>query len=145
MLSTTAEHALRALAEMAALGEGESISGRHLAERAGIPPNYLAKIFWTLGNAGIIDATRGSGGGYRLRRRAEEIRLVDVVDLFDRQKWKLRCFMDCARDCSDADACSAHDGWRGVKAAYQQFLETTTIAAIGRAAPAKSVDGDRKT
>jgi len=132
MLSLTAEHALRALSELAALNEGQTVGGKELARKAEIPANYLAKILWSLGNAGMIDATRGSGGGYRLRRPAEQIRLADVVDLFDNQRWKSRCFMSCHRECSDADACKAHEGWREVREVYQRFLETTTIAEIAQ-------------
>src|SRR5215813_3901044 len=83
MLSATSEYALRALTRLAAAAEGESMLGRDLAEQAGIPANYLSKIMWTLGNAGIIDATRGNGGGYRLKRGAADIRLFEVVDLFE--------------------------------------------------------------
>ncbi len=130
MLSTTAEHALRALSEMAALGETESILGKDLALRAGIPANYLSKVLWVLGNAGIIDATRGSGGGYRLRRKAAEIRLSEVVELFDRQKPERHCLLGGTRECSDEDPCGAHEEWRRVRATYVDFLEKTTIAEI---------------
>lgn len=128
MVSVTAEHALRALVEMASIPEGNTIRGRQLAEAAGIPPNYLSKILWTLGVAGLIDAVRGSGGGYRLRRRAENIRLYEVVELFDRQRWKQRCFLSSGRECDEADQCPAHDAWRRVRTAYAEFLESTTIA-----------------
>jgi Rrf2 family protein len=111
MLTATSEHALRALAHLAKLPEGASITGRELAERAGIPANYLSKILWTLGNAGIIDATRGSHGGYRLKRAAAEIHLIDVVELFDRGRDRLASFHD-------------------VRAAYLDFLRTKTVADI---------------
>ncbi len=130
MLSTTAEHALRALSEMAALDEGESILGKDLARLAGIPANYLSKVLWVLGSAGIIDATRGSGGGYRLRRKAADIRLVEVVELFDRQKPEQRCFLGGARECSDEESCGAHQEWRRVRASYVDFLRKTTLAEI---------------
>ena len=130
MLSTTAEHALRALTEMAALGETESILGKDLALRAGIPANYLSKVLWVLGNAEIINATRGTGGGYRLRRKAAEIRLSEVVELFDRQKPERRCLLGGSRECSDEDPCGAHEEWRRVCATYVDFLEKTTIAEI---------------
>ena len=130
MLSTTAEHALRALTEMAALGETESILGKDLALRAGIPANYLSKVLWVLGNAEIIDATRGTGGGYRLRRKAAEIRLSEVVELFDRQKSERRCLLGGSRECSDEDPCGAHEEWRRVRATYVDFLEKTTISKI---------------
>ncbi|MCL5745756.1 MAG: Rrf2 family transcriptional regulator [Acidobacteria bacterium] len=130
MLSTTAEHALRALTEMAALGETESILGKELALRAGIPANYLSKVLWVLGSAGIIDATRGSGGGYRLGRKASEIRLSEVVYLFDRQKPVRRCLLGGTKECSDEDPCGAHEEWRKARATYADFLQRTTIAEI---------------
>jgi len=130
MLSTTAEHALRALSKMAGLDEGESILGKDLARVAGIPANYLSKLLLVLGNAGIIDATRGSGGGYRLRRKAAEIRLSEVVELFDRQKPERRCLLGGPKECSEEDPCGAHEEWRRVRAIYMDFLEKTTIAEI---------------
>jgi Rrf2 family protein len=132
MLSTTAEHALRALGEMASLEEGKAILGKDLARSAGIPSNYLSKVLWVLGNAGIIDATRGSGGGYRLRRKAADIRLSEVVKLFDRQRPECRCFLGGTRECSDLDHCGAHEEWRRVKESFLGFLEKTTLADLVR-------------
>lgn len=132
MVSTTAEHALRALVEMASLPEGQSIRGKRLAEAAGIPSNYLSKILWTLGSAGLLDATRGSGGGYRLRRPAAGIRLCEVVELFDRQRMKQRCFLSSGRDCDESHQCPAHEAWRRVREVYTEFLESTTIADFAR-------------
>src|SRR5450756_2380921 len=103
MLSTTAEHALRAVSQIASLEEGESILGRDLARVAGIPANYLSKLLLVLGNAGIIDATRGSGGGYRMRRKPADVHLSEIVDLFDRQRPECRCFLGGARECQEQD------------------------------------------
>ncbi len=130
MLSATSAHAVRALVEMARLPHGEAILGRELASLANIPPNYLSKILWTLGNEGYIDATRGSGGGYRLKRRAEEIRIVEIVDLFEKGKERTGCFLGRHLKCSDENACSAHDSWKDVQLTYERFLETTTIGMI---------------
>jgi Rrf2 family protein len=130
MLTATSEYALRALIHMAQVPNGAAILGRDLAERADSPANYLTKILWALGNTGIIDATRGSGGGYRLRRKPEEIHLVEVVELFDRAKTGHACFLGGKRDCNDIEPCSAHAAWREVKAAYMGFLQSTTIRDI---------------
>lgn len=132
MVSTTAEHAMRALVEMASLPEGNTVRGKQLAEAAGIPSNYLSKILWTLGGAGLIDATRGSGGGYRLRRQASDIRLFEVVELFDRQRWKQRCFLSSSHECEVSLQCPAHEAWHRVREVYTEFLESTTIADFAR-------------
>ena len=72
MLSVTVRRALRALVVLAALPEGETISGKELAARAEGPANYLSKILHILGSAGVIDAHReaaGDTGCAALRRR----------------------------------------------------------------------------
>ena len=130
MLSTTSEYALRALMQLAAAPEGSSVLGRELAEQAGIPANYLSKILWTLGNAGIIDATRGNRGGYRLKRSAAEIRLFEVVELFERDRIGHSCVLGGKEDCRTGKRCPAHDSWREVRAAYFSFLHTKTVADI---------------
>ena len=132
MLSVTSKYALRALTHLAALGEGETMLGKDLAKRAQIPANYLSKILWTLGGVGLISATRGTGGGYRLRRKPDEIFLVEVVDLFDRSRIEPTCFLGEDRVCSEADACSAHALWREVRSVYTNFLQSTTLAEISR-------------
>lgn len=131
MLSTTAEHALRALTYMAGLPEGTAILGRDLAEKAEIPANYLSKILWALGNAGIIDATRGRDGGYRFRKKPSDIRLAEVVELFDKVPSVRNCFLSGRRDCDDHTPCAAHNSWRDVRNCYLTFLETTTVADLG--------------
>src|SRR5574340_1561414 len=130
MLSTTSEHALRALTQLAQLPDGVSILGRDLADEAAVPANYLSKILWTLGNAGLIDATRGNGGGYRLKREAKDIYLIEIVELFDRGRTKFSCLLGGGRECDETNPCTAHEAWRGLRTAYLQFLHTTTLADI---------------
>jgi|SRR5215469_4916499 len=130
MLTTTSEHALRALTHLARLPEGASMLGRELAAQAGIPANYLSKILWMLGNAGIIDATRGNGGGYRLKRDAAEVHLFEVVELFDRDRVQVACLLGGGKDCDCDNPCTAHAAWRDVRTAYLDFLHTKTLADI---------------
>ena len=130
MLSTTSEHALRALMHLAALPEGESMLGKELSQLAGVPPNYLSKILLTLGNAGILEASRGTGGGYPLARKPGKIRLIEVVDLFDKTRARPACLLGLGKECSDDTACSAHSRWKSVRRKYVQFLERTSIAQI---------------
>ena len=131
MLSATSQHAIRALAHMAQLPVGESILGRQLAEAANIPANFLSKIMLILRNAGIVDATRGQGGGYRLLKRPVEVTLMQVVELFDGISARSGCFLGEKHACNDQEACLAHSGWKVVYEAYLAFMTTTTISDIG--------------
>jgi Rrf2 family protein len=120
--------------QLAVLGRNGAITGSLLASRAGIPPNYLSKILALLNHAGIINATRGSNGGYQLVRRPEDISLTQVVDLFDSPRWRRRCFLDCGQDCEESSGCAAHAGWRECRDHFERFLDKTTIATLAGAA-----------
>jgi len=139
MIGTTTEHALRALVHMARLPWGTTILGRELAERAMIPANYLSKILLILRNAGYVEATRGHGGGYRLLQSPDEIRLIDVVELFEGIRSRPGCLLGEKHDCSEATPCSAHTAWKEVRGAYLNFLESNTVADIAQ--PVKVPDG----
>ena len=131
MLSATSQHAIRGLVHMARVPVGQAILGRELSESAGIPANFLAKLMLILRNAGIVDATRGLGGGYRLLKRPDEISLMEVAELFDGINARPGCFLGEKHACNDQEACSAHAGWKVVCEAYLDYMTTTTIADIG--------------
>ncbi len=130
MLTTTTKHALRALVVLATQDERTTVLGRDLAAMAKIPPNYLSKILLDLGRAGLVSATRGSGGGYRLALPAAKIDLIDVVGVFEGVRARPQCLLGCQHPCSDDNPCSAHTAWSAVKKAFFDFLETTTLADI---------------
>lgn len=130
MLSATTQYALRALAHLATLKQGESVLGRDLAKITGIPQNYLSKILVALGGAGIIRASRGTGGGYQLACRPEETSLAAAVVLFDKNFAKPGCLLGYNQICSDETACPAHLAWRETKSCILSFLESTTLEEI---------------
>ncbi len=130
MFSVTAKYALRAMAELASLPEGTTLLGKELSERTAVPPNYLSKILWALGREGLIDAVRGIRGGYRLHRPPDDIRLVEVVNLFDKPHDKQICFLYEGRTCSDSAPCSGHEAWSKLGELNRRFLESTTVADI---------------
>jgi Rrf2 family protein len=130
MLSVTVQYALRALAVLSGLPDGTYLLGKQLAKQADIPANYLSKILWELGGAGFINAARGNGGGYRLQRPAAEIRLAEIVELFEHQRGTGGCLLDGHRECPHANPCPAHLAWHELDAALRRFLATTTVADI---------------
>lgn len=130
MLSATSEYALRALAHLARLSRGQVMLGRELAGHTGIPPKYLSKVMLALRNAGLVVASRGTGGGYMLLRPADAIHLIDVVQVFEGPRHWPHCLLNPQRECSDKHACTAHAHWAGVRRGYLDFLEKTTLNDI---------------
>jgi Rrf2 family protein len=80
------------------VGSEGHFSSRDLAQLQGISSTFLAKIFPKLEKAGIVSASEGVRGGYRLARPAEDITFLEIVDaiegkkpLFDCQEIRGRC------------------------------------------------------
>jgi Rrf2 family protein len=138
VLSATSEYALRALAQLARLTRGHVMLGRDLAGNTGVPPKYLSKVMLALRNAGLIAATRGTGGGYMLLRPADAICLIDVVRLFEQPAEVPQCLLRPSRECSDKNACTAHARWSGVRRGYLEFLENTTLNDISLPTPPRT-------
>lgn len=130
IFNASATHALRALAHLAANGREGATLGRDLAEEIGVPAPYLAKVLATLARSGLLAASRGTRGGYRLARPPEEIALIEIVEPFEGKRVRPGCLLEPGRPCDDEGACSAHSAWSGMKTVYASFLEATTLADI---------------
>ncbi|MEW6749688.1 MAG: Rrf2 family transcriptional regulator [Candidatus Latescibacterota bacterium] len=134
MISVTAQHALRAMAALAAAGPDRAMPGREISAASGVPPKFLSKILLDLNRAGMVSAVRGTGGGYRLQRPAEQIALLEIVDLFDRGRTRPTCMLSADTVCADESACRVHQGWKQVRETYLGFLRTTRLSALVEAA-----------
>lgn len=79
MFSQTTEYALRAMACLA-YQPTELVPTPELAQTTRVPSNYLSKVLQILAGADLIVGRRGVGGGYRLARPPQDIRLLDVIN-----------------------------------------------------------------
>src|ERR1039458_7315287 len=64
-LQKASSFALYAVLELAG-NPTSQLSGTEIADKYGISAHHLAKVLRELGRAGIVEAARGVGGGYRL-------------------------------------------------------------------------------
>lgn len=81
-LQVATRHALFAVLELAAQSDRQ-IAASDIAEKYSISPNHLAKVLRTLGRAGIVEASRGVGGGYRFCGNAKRLNLLDIIAVFE--------------------------------------------------------------
>ena len=84
MISVTSKsrYAVVALAELARAGESPMPIGQ-VAERRGIPVQFLEQLFAVLRRAGVLKSQRGVKGGYSFARDPSEVTVIEVVELLD--------------------------------------------------------------
>jgi Rrf2 family protein len=129
VLSKTAEYALRAVIAIARVEEERPVLAREISSKGHIPNKYLSKVLRDLVHAGVLSSTRGIGGGFRLRRKAGKLKLMEVIKPFDDIPARSRCPLGHPK-CSDDAPCALHDRWQPVKEAFRALLDDTTILQL---------------
>jgi Rrf2 family protein len=71
--------------------QGRAASTRDLADLQGVPVEYVAKLFTKLQKAGVVVASEGARGGFRLAREPHSISALDVVEAIDGKKRLFEC------------------------------------------------------
>jgi Rrf2 family protein len=66
-----------------AKADGEQLSAAAIAAKFDVSINHLAKVLRILVKAGLLQAARGAGGGYRFSGNAKRTTLMDVIELFE--------------------------------------------------------------
>lgn len=82
-LGRAAAYAVFATAHLAENANGTPIQGRDIAEACGVPSGHLLKILQQLVRAQILSSERGPAGGFVLRKPAEEITLLEIVEAIE--------------------------------------------------------------
>lgn len=130
MLSKSAEYAIRAIHCLASLGRGEPVPASELADRVGVPENYLSKLLHRLQQAGVVTSRRGRGGGFTLAADPSRIALAEIVEPFDPDLLHRRCLLG-RPECRDDSPCAAHEPWMEAAGALRRFFLETSVAEIG--------------
>ena len=90
-ISTKGRYALRMLLDLAEHKEDGFIPLRDVAERQGISKKYLEQIVPVLSRAGLLSASRGFQGGYRLVREPDEYTVGEILRLSEGDLFPVAC------------------------------------------------------
>ncbi|HJT20951.1 MAG TPA: Rrf2 family transcriptional regulator [Nitrospira sp.] len=125
-LSKKSEYGLRALLELTAVHGKHSLQRQEIAERQGIPLEFLEQILLALKRAGLLSSRRGMKGGYTLIKSPQDITLGQVIRILDGPLAPIGCvsktaYQKCA-DCPYADK---------LRCPVQQVMGTVRDAIAG--------------
>src|SRR5438045_3770341 len=93
IFSSKAEYGVRLMIELGLQDRGSPTSLKAIAEAEGLPLSYLEHVVADLKRAGLVTATRGAHGGYRLARPPEEIAMDEVVLALEGPIAPMECFV----------------------------------------------------
>ncbi|MCK4548612.1 MAG: Rrf2 family transcriptional regulator [Candidatus Krumholzibacteria bacterium] len=90
-LTAMFRYGLRALAVMSERYGKQPVSAKEISELEGISPSFLEQLLAHLRRHDIIVGVRGPGGGFRLKRPPEEIKISDIVEALEGSFYVASC------------------------------------------------------
>jgi Rrf2 family cysteine metabolism transcriptional repressor len=130
-ISKKAYYGLRA---MVFLAQNEGVCSIHtLAQEEDLPEDYLEKILQTLRKAGLVEATKGQNGGYRLALEPELITTNHILKTLDGSLVPFPCSsVEGQGLCSQESTCATSNVWKKLNTALEDTLDSITLADLIR-------------
>jgi len=130
-LSTKGRYAMVALADLATARADQMTSLAEISKRQDISLPYLEQLFVKLRRAGLVDSVRGPGGGYRLARVPEDIRVSEVLQAVDETVSAMHTGAGASGGVSGSRAQSMTNRlWESLSAHVYVFLHQTRLSDV---------------
>ena len=140
-LTHRGDYAIRA---MIALGHANGLAGRLsvrlIAAQMTIPVAFLPRVMRDLVAAGLVEATAGRTGGYRLARPAEAIALLEIIESIEGDSRRTTCVLRGGPSGRDGH-CDVHDVFFAAQQAMLDRLRGATLADL--LAPRDNANAER--
>ncbi len=134
-ISTRGRYAIRILLDIAAnQGDGHVIM-KDIVRRQQISKKYAEQIAMQLTQAGLLTASRGPRGGYRLVPPAGEVTVLQVVELMEGSLAPVQCLETAANRCERRSFCMTLPLWVGLGKVVREYLATVTLQSLIDQAP----------
>lgn len=127
-VSKKSYYGLRAVLTLAQAKEPLSI--HTIAETEHLPEDYLEKILQILRRGGIVEAKKGTSGGYALAKPIEKLSTWDVLRVLD---GPIKMFMPPVKGelpCLQVSHCQTNQVWRVLEEKIEQTLSAITLQSI---------------
>ncbi len=128
-LSNTSQYAIRILAYMVNKENKELVTATELADILIISYKFLTKIMNDLVKADFVLSVRGREGGYRLKKDPSEVKVNDILELFNDSIQDEQCILGIGF-CNGMCKCALHDQWMEPKYLMQKMFRESSLKDI---------------
>jgi FeS assembly SUF system regulator len=125
ILSKLADYGVIVATHLAAQPDRQA-NAASIASATRLPQATVAKLLKALAHAGLVTATRGAAGGYRLARRPAAISVAEVVAAIDGDIAVTQCALHEA-DCERTTYCPTRPHWGAINRAVGTALAAVTL------------------
>ncbi len=129
-LSSLADYAVVMMSAAARVCGATRLNATLLAEETGLPLPTVQKLVSRLSTAGLIESSRGTGGGFRLSRPPSAISLADIIEAIEGPIAMTACVDAGSHDCVVEGNCRVKPHWNAVNGAVRGALAGVSLASL---------------
>jgi FeS assembly SUF system regulator len=111
--------------------EAKLLSAADVALATGINLPTVSKLLKSLAKADLVTSTRGSQGGYRLSRSANEISAADIIDALEGPVSITECSASDS-NCDYESVCNVGGAWQRINVAIRRALDNINLTDLQR-------------
>ena len=127
-LTTKGRYAVMAMADLASNQNIKPVSLNEIATRQSISLSYLEQLFFKLKNNHLVKSVRGPQGGYKLNKKAKEIKLSNIISAVDEEVKTLNCKKNSKKGCGGRTVkCITHNLWDDLEKHINGFFENKNL------------------
>jgi Rrf2 family transcriptional regulator, iron-sulfur cluster assembly transcription factor len=125
-LTTKGRFAVTAMIDLALRQNAGPVTLAAISQRQHISLSYLEQLFGKLRRNGLVESTRGPGGGYTLGKSTSEVSIAEIILSVDEPMDATHC--GGKENCNgEAGRCMTHDLWSKLNARMSEFLGSVTL------------------
>ena len=106
---------------------GDKVPLLDIAQRQDISEKYLESIVASLSKAGLVDATRGKGGGYRLIKDHRDYTVMEILRSSEGSIAPVACLDDDGDGCERMDSCPTLPMWKQLYEVIENYFNGVTL------------------
>lgn len=103
---------------------------KDIAEREDISKKYLEQIIPVLNRAGLLQTSRGSGGGYRLIKPPRDYTVGEIVRAAEGTMAPVSCLEGQTNPCPKCSECATLPIWQGLQSVIDEYLDAISLEDV---------------
>ncbi len=129
-VTSKSRYALKIMMDLSHFSHQPLVRRSEIAQRQGIPTDYLDQIMIRLRAGNLVASTRGRSGGYRLARPASQITMWDLFSAVEESIVPVDCISRGSDICDFEQSCLSKNAWVEIFGSIRHSLNGITLASL---------------
>lgn len=128
-LTTRSRYGIRAILDLAKNFKNRPVSIKEISERQNISQRYLENIFHDLKNAGILESSKGKGGGFYLAKPLKDITVLGIIEILEGEMAIVECLSE-GFYCDMYEGCLTNKMWSRLNESIRQSFANVNLGDV---------------